>query len=219
MAVNTISKNKQIDILQFLELMDRPDTQFNDKQLLLKKDGKIKNKNSASTFDKQMYFIENAGLIILHPFLQKLFSNLHYIENNNFVNDEIQRRATLLTQYLLIGETEIPEYQLLLNKILCGYPIFNTVEYELQLTIQEKKETEELLLSVIEYWTALKNTSIDGLRNSFLQRPGKLSELKDGWLLQVEQKSYDVLMNYLPWGIGMIKLPWMKNLLRVEWIA
>jgi hypothetical protein len=50
-----------------------------------------------------------------------------------------------------------------------------------------------------------------------LQRAGKLSRVDDGWLLQIEQKGVDVLLSYLPWGIGLIKLPWMTELLYVEW--
>jgi hypothetical protein len=36
-------------------------------------------------------------------------------------------------------------------------------------------------------------------------------------MLQVEQKAVDVLLNTLPWGIGVIKLPWMKEILHTEW--
>jgi hypothetical protein len=50
-----------------------------------------------------------------------------------------------------------------------------------------------------------------------MQRNGKLSVVDDGWLMQVEQKAIDVLLNHLPWGIGIIKLPWMNEILYVEW--
>jgi hypothetical protein len=80
------------------------------------------------------------------------------------------------------------------------------------------KEVDEMLLSLIEYWAVLKNTSIDGLRESFLKRNGKLSRLNDEWLLQVEQKPFDMLVQQLPWSISMIKLPWMTHLLKTEWV-
>jgi hypothetical protein len=52
-----------------------------------------------------------------------------------------------------------------------------------------------------------------------LLRPGKLIRKEDGdWLLQVESRTFDVLLEHLPWGISMIKLPWMKKMLWVEWI-
>jgi hypothetical protein len=64
----------------------------------------------------------------------------------------------------------------------------------------------------------LRNTSPDGLRGTFLIRSGKLC-LRDGgdWSLQVESNSFDILLDQLPWGISMIKLPWMEKMLWVEW--
>lgn len=165
------------------------------------------------------YFIQNAGLVILHPFLQTIFTALHYTDESNFIDAAIQRKAVLLTQYIVTEKTEIPEQYLVLNKILCGYPISGPVENNLEISLSEQQEVNDLLQSVIQYWTALKTTSIAGLRNSFLQRNGKLTEYEDYWLLQAEQQSYDVLMNYLPWGIGIIKLPWMQKRLVVGWNA
>ena len=80
------------------------------------------------------------------------------------------------------------------------------------------KEANELLLSIIEHWSILKNTSVEGLRQSFLQRDGKLTFFNNEWRLQVEQKSYDMLLQHLPWNRGLIRLPWMKHLLRTECI-
>ena len=78
-------------------------------------------------------------------------------------------------------------------------------------------EANDLLLSVIEYWSILKDTTPDGLRESFLKRDGKLVFKNKEWLLQVEQKGYDMLLQHLPWNINMILLPWMKHLLKCEW--
>jgi hypothetical protein len=86
------------------------------------------------------------------------------------------------------------------------------------LTKEQIAEADVMLLSVIEHWSVLKNTSVQGLRESFLQRNGKLTLVNNEWLLQVEQKSYDMLLQHLPWSISMIKLPWMKNLLKTEWV-
>jgi hypothetical protein len=63
----------------------------------------------------------------------------------------------------------------------------------------------------------LKGTSIDGLRETFLQRNGKLFTKNDNLALQIEQSSIDMLLDHLPWNLGIIKLPWMKDLLKVEW--
>jgi hypothetical protein len=50
-----------------------------------------------------------------------------------------------------------------------------------------------------------------------LQRQGKLLQKDADWLLQVEQKSYDMVLSSLPWSIGIIKNAWMKDMLWVEW--
>ncbi|MFN0276475.1 MAG: contractile injection system tape measure protein, partial [Chitinophagales bacterium] len=92
-----------------------------------------------------------------------------------------------------------------------------TLPVDLQLSDFEKQEVDDVLHSIIKHWTVLKNTSLDSLRNTFLQREGKLTFLDDEWLLQVEQKTVDILMNKMPWGVSYIKLPWMKHVLRTEW--
>jgi hypothetical protein len=71
---------------------------------------------------------------------------------------------------------------------------------------------------VIERWEKLKNTSAEGLRNSFILREAILYFADDSWSLKVEQKGYDILLQTLPWAYGYIKTPWMKNHLSVEWI-
>ena len=90
----------------------------------------------------------------------------------------------------------------------------------MELSAAELEEAAALLEAVIQHWEALRNTSADGLRGTFLVRPGKVTLREDGdWWLQVESKSYDILLDQLPWGIGMIKLPWMQRMLRVEWVC
>ena len=110
-----------------------------------------------------------------------------------------------------------PEHQLFLNKLLCGVPPFEPVANTLDLTEAERLESLELLTSVTTHWRALKNTSTEGLRTSFLQREGHVIEQFDGWRLKVARVGYDVLLDQLPWGLGLVCLPWMKFPLFVEW--
>jgi hypothetical protein len=81
-----------------------------------------------------------------------------------------------------------------------------------------QQEATDLLSSVISYWSVLKDTSIDGLRGSFLVRDGKLWKDENNWYLTVEQKGYDMLLQQIPWNISMIQLPWMDEMLRTNWI-
>jgi hypothetical protein len=169
------------------------------------------------TDEKNEWYISNSGLVILHPFLLKLFEKTGYIENKQWIGIEQQQRAIALLQYAVTGAEEYPEFLLMLNKIICGYEISESLPAEIQLSEFEKNEADELLKSVVTHWTVLKNTSVNGLRETFLMRDGKLSRDDGGWLLQCEVKTVDILINKLPWGMSMIKLPWMKEMLRVEW--
>jgi len=67
------------------------------------------------------------------------------------------------------------------------------------------------------HWKALGKTSVDGLRVAFLQRRGALREEEDGWRLQLEPESFDVLLGHLPWGLATVKLPWMTRPLYTDW--
>jgi Contractile injection system tape measure protein len=105
-----------------------------------------------------------------------------------------------------------------LPKLLCGWPLNEPVVRGLDLPEAALEEGEHLLQTAITYWEALKSTSPDGLREGFLQREGKLTRSGEGnWKLQVEQQAIDILLGSLPWGLSMVTLPWMDELLIVEW--
>jgi hypothetical protein len=160
-------------------------------------------------------YIENAGLIILHPFLPQLFTALGISAATELLQPQ---RALCLLHFLTTGQVIAPEYELILPKILCNVPLETPVESDVELTDDERKEADALLEAVIRHWEVLRNTSGDGLRGTFLLRHGKVSLRDDGdWLLQVEAQSFDILLDRLPWGISMIKLPWMEKMLWVEW--
>ena len=163
-------------------------------------------------------YIRNAGLVLLHPFFTTYFTRLGMLENNHFINEEARSCAVHLLQYLVDGALDSPEPLLVLNKILCGIPVQEPVIRSITLTEQEKSLSEELLKAVISRWEKLKSTSVAGFQQSFLQRKAALC-FKDGaWRLKVEQRGYDILLQTLPWSIGMIKTHWMSDLLYVEWI-
>jgi len=163
------------------------------------------------------FFTNNSGIVILHPFLFMYLKELELLKENDFINIESQHRAVLLIHYLATGETNVAEFNLLLVKLLCTVDFEEPVPNFIELTEKEKEESANLLKSVTEHWKPLNNTSAEGLQNSFFEREGKLTPTENGWLLKVEQKTIDILLDKLPWGIGIIKLPWMKHTLNVEW--
>lgn len=167
--------------------------------------------------DHEGLYVDMAGLVLLHPFLSMFFNQLNWTAQNQFSNKDCQQRAIGMLHYLATGKTNAPEYELGMAKIICGYPLQEPVPAEFDFTKEELEEADHLLTVVISRWDVLKRTSIDGLREAFLQRRGKLTNEETGMLLQVEQSSIDMLLDQLPWTLSMIKLPWMKDLLRVDW--
>jgi hypothetical protein len=159
--------------------------------------------------------VANAGLILVAPFLPELFKNLGISENNQLTDIN---QAIAIMHYIVHGNLEYHEYDVLLCKVLCGLENNEPIEIMNLLPDICTSEVEQMLSTAISYWTALKNTTPDGLREGFLSRKGKLSHRFDEWFLLVENKTLDVLLQQLPWTIGFIKLPWMKKMLKVEWV-
>jgi hypothetical protein len=162
-------------------------------------------------------FIENSGIVLLWPFIGRCFTMLGYTEKGLFKNMAMANRAVHLLQYMATGEEQTPEYHLVLNKLLCGIPVFEAVERDVILTAQEKEEADVLLRAVIGNWEKMKKLSIPSFRESFLKRSGRLIESETSWTLRVDQQSFDMLLDTLPWTIGMIKLRYMEKVLYVEW--
>lgn len=163
-------------------------------------------------------YIDNAGLVILHPFLPNLFQKLNLCEEEVWKNKQSQHKAVLLTQYLVTGQEVFFENELVLNKLMCGFPIEIVVNTKQKISRKEKEICKDLLSAVIEHWNVLKGTSTEALRETFLQRAGKLSVSETHSAeLWVEEKGVDILLDSLPWGTGMIRTPWMEEFLMVYW--
>lgn len=165
--------------------------------------------------DGQVYYIDNAGLVLLHPFLPRLFEGLGIARAGRLLSPE---RAIHLLHYLVTGLDHAPEYELMLPKLLCAWPLSKPIALDGQLDESDREEAEALLRAVIGHWTALGHATPDGLRGNFLYRPARLWQQEDGdWQLLVESRTYDVVIDQLPWGIGLIQLPWMPTSLHTHW--
>lgn len=188
---------------------------LDNKKLQLEQNELQRNKERFNDSDE--LYLANAGLIIFWPFLARLFETLDLVQAQEFKDVESAERAVHLLQYLVDEPSETAEHLLPLNKLLCGLDLVEPVSASIDISEQEKAECEKLLTAVIQHWTALKNTSIDGLRKAFLQREAILRIRDGGWLLQVERVTHDILLDNIPWSIRMVKLPWMENMIYVEW--
>lgn len=127
--------------------------------------------------------------------------------------------AALWLHALATGSLEADEPDLAVPKLLCGVPLAWPAPHELDADDVRRTEVDALLMAVIGHWGALKNTSPQGLREAFLQRPGLLRDAPDGGRLRVEHRAWDVLLDRVPWTWRPVRLPWMPRPLFVEWEA
>jgi hypothetical protein len=166
---------------------------------------------------QEVFFIRNAGLIILSPYLETLFEKCGLTNNNEFIDNQSKFIAVRLLEYAATGTTGSEENELVINKLLCGLSVLDTIGVNINLSNENKEILDGLLNAVIQHWTALGNTSIDGLRESFLQREGRLEEHEEQYHLDVEQRAYDILLDHIPWSFHNIGLKWMEKNILVEW--
>lgn len=162
-------------------------------------------------------YIQNAGLILFWPYLGHFFKDMGLTTDGAFQSDHDQKQAALLLQYLLSPYPELHEYRLPLNKLLCGLKISEPVGRSIDLAEEELAICNNLLEATIHNWSALRGTSVEGFQSSFLQRKGVLKRKDKHWLLQVEKMPFDMLMEQLPWPIGIVRLSWMNKPIYVEW--
>lgn len=161
--------------------------------------------------------VKNAGLVILWPYLQMFFKELNLLNVKQFIDEPASWKAVHLLNFLATGNTTFAEEDCALNKILCGLAVTDFVPNGIEITESDKAECDNLLQSVIKNWTALKNSSVRGLQEGFLQRNGLIKEDPQGFIVEIERTSIDLLIDKLTWTISIIKLPWNKSTIHVKW--
>lgn len=163
-----------------------------------------------------------AGLVLLHPYLPRLLdaTGLYPAGSKGPIPDPALPRAAALLHWLASGRDVVHEFELPFIKLLLGRaPDAPLSHAPPTLSDKECDEAGALLDAVLAHWQALRGTSTDGLRTSFLQRRGWIEQRDDAWLLRVEPESFDMLLGLLPWGLGLVRLPWMRQALFTEWSA
>ncbi|MBC3832631.1 hypothetical protein H8K33_14070 [Undibacterium amnicola] len=188
--------------------------QVNEK-ILQRKENQDNAENATS--NKYDSHLHNAGLVIVAPYLQRLFALLELTKDGAFIDKQAAERAVHLTQYIVTGEENTPEFSLALNKLLCGIPAVVPIPSGIQMTEHEKDVIQQMLTGIIAHWSAIGKTSIQGLRETFLAREGYLKFADDCWHLKIPQATFDMLLDRLPWSFAMIKFPWMPDPLHVNW--
>ena len=164
--------------------------------------------------------VPNAGLCLLAIWLPRLFGMLGLLteDRKDLKDTEARVRAIFILQRLVTDEPkEYKEQELAFNRILTSCPFQVPLPKTLELTGNEIQTTESMLSGVKNNWYKLRNTSVKGFRHSFIERPGRLEQREDKWVLYVENRAYDILLDSLPWSYRQIRLPWLKKRINVVW--
>ena len=164
--------------------------------------------------------ISNAGLVILFPFLPMLFMRLNMLsqDRRDFNSNESKVRAIFILQHLMASEDrEYDEKDLFLNRLLINYPFNEPLPKRMELNQDELNTIDSLLETAKTNWSKMRNTSIRALQESFLNRAGFIEKTEREWVLTVEERAFDILLDSIPWSYKLVRLPWMENILKVNW--
>ena len=166
------------------------------------------------------FMISNAGLCLLAPWFSKLFELLGYLieDKKDFKDTASKVRAVFLLQYLTCSEEkEYQETELAFNRLLVSLPMHIPLPESLELTDKEKQTAESMLAGVKANWQAMNGTSVKGFQESFILRTGHLEQQEEKWLLTVDNKTIDILLDTVRWGFRQIRFPWLKKYVQVVW--
>ncbi len=161
--------------------------------------------------------VYNAGMILCWPFFGRFFAALGLTEQGDFTGQQAEERAVQLLQYLATGMTEFEEWDLSLNKVLCGVAMNIPISPSFVITLEEVELVNKLINGTIFNWEKMRGTRLETFRETFFMREGMLYEKDNRWELIVERKAYDLLLDTLTWNISMINLSMMKKRLNVQW--
>lgn len=164
--------------------------------------------------------IDDAGLVLLWPFIPHLLRRLELTVDDAFVDARAQTQAVALLEHCARARVELAEHQLVLDKLLCGLDpddVLAPLDVDRHAAPAMLAEADRMLEAVIAHAEILRDMSIDNLRATFVRREGLLKVREGRWLLQVESLTHDIVLERLPWSFAWVKLPWMPDPLEVEW--
>lgn len=170
--------------------------------------------------DKEAALVGNAGLCLLSPWFPRLFAMLGYLneERRNFKDTASRIRAVFLLQYLASPEErDYREPELAFNRLLVTLPAQVPLPKRIELTDEEKRTADDMLEGVKGNWVKMNGTSASGFRQSFIMRDGRLEQQDERWLLTVENRMFDILLDTIPWAFRQIRYPWLKKYIKVAW--
>lgn len=220
-----LSKNKEAAVqnddknIESLSNNSKEKTPDNHEEVIDKKELSLEKEEKEQEIlgtDISELYLDNAGLVLIHPFLKSLFDNCKLLNKDNTINNP--EVATHLLHYIATGKEQDYENAMAFEKFLCNIPIAQPIERNIVLSEEMKKEGQAMLQAVLSNWDIMKTSSAELLQNEFLQRPGKLNiNGDDSPVIIIERKTQDILLDKLSWNLSIIKLAWKKRIIYVNW--
>ncbi len=164
---------------------------------------------------KEGMLFEHAGLVLLSPFLKHLFTRTGLMDNHNQLTDKTM--AAHVLYYVATGNETPWEFDTTFEKYIVGIDFNEPLERHCIISDTVKTEVKSMLQAVKDNWTPMQNSSDELLRYEYLQRPGKLIIDGQQHRLVMERKTQDILLDKLSWAISIVRFPWNKEILYVEW--
>ena len=139
-------------------------------------------------------------------------------DGSDLKDTEARVKAIFILQRLVTDEPqEYKEQELAFNRILTGCPFQVPLPKTLKLADYEIMTIESMIIGIKNNCEKFKNISAKGFQLNFIERPGRLEQREDKWVLYVEGRSYDMLLDFLPWSYRLVQLPWLEKRINVVW--
>jgi|GEM_PF-1365308 len=184
-----------------------------------KRDELFPAKTTSETSDSIEHHIENAGLILLWPYLRSFFKGMKLFgENKTISTEENVDKAIHLLQYLVKKTSVQKPDNFALNNLIVGAPVTYRPSYDIELSEEEHGACEYFLSECIKQTKILTKDNPDALRANYLIREGKLYREESKWILEVQPQPYDILLEKKAnVSLGTAFFPWSKCVIVVNW--
>jgi len=161
--------------------------------------------------------VSNAGIVIANQYIKQLFMRVDLLSGQQFSSEENRLNAVHYLHYLSTGKMLPDGPWLQLNNVLCGIPQEQALTTGFLLPEAHRELMDSLLTAMTAHWQAIGSTTHEGFRGAWFVRSGLLTEYPDKWELNVEHRTYDLLLRKSPFLFSIINFPWMQKPLYVRW--
>ena len=170
-----------------------------------------------------VHYMNNGGFTLVATLLGDFWKDLGWVKQGNFLHYEKQVLALWACHYMVSRQPVEIEHAMHLYKVLTGFSSSQSVLLPISslVTKQEQshiiKSSEKFVHKVMNRWAHIMCVDINEFRERFFLRNAKLSEYQSHWLLEIQRKADDILLDTVPWAFDVVRYKWMEKPLRVKW--